>query len=175
MIPRYPEGLPCPLREGYGFTPVNNIVRTDMQSGRARQRVDFPKTPDTIGLRWIFNSPQASLFQAWAEQIVGAGWFEIELLTPLGFEIEEVRFMETPVGGALTGKYSWEFRVNCERRDRKLLEPGWAEILPEYVLHADIFDFAMNREWPRYIGEHLLTENNLRILAESGNYLTTER
>lgn len=148
MIPRYPEGLPCPLREGYEFTPVNNIVRTDMQSGRARQRVDFARTPDTIQLKWIFDSPQASLFQAWAEQVVGAGWFEIELLTPLGFEIEEVRFMETPVGGALTGKFSWQFRVNCERRDRKLLEPGWAEIAPDYVLMADIFDYAVNREWP---------------------------
>lgn len=150
MIPIYPVGLPCPLREGYGFTPVNNIVRTDMQSGRARQRVDFPATPDTIQLRWIFNSAEASLFQAWAAQVVGAGWFEIELLTPLGFEVEEVRFMETPVGGELTGKFSWRFQVNCERRERKLLEPGWAEILPDYVLMADIFDYAMNREKPLY-------------------------
>jgi len=56
--------------------------------------------------------------------------------------------METPVGGQLMGKFSWAFRVNCERRDRKLLEPGWAEIAPDYVLMADIFDYAVNREWP---------------------------
>lgn len=148
MIPQYPEGLPCPLREGYEFTPVNSIVRTDMQSGRARQRIDFPRTPDMIQLKWIFSTPQARLFQAWAEQVVGAGWFEIELLSPMGFEIEEVRFTETPIGGALVGKFSWQFRVNCERRDRKLLEPEWAEFLPEYILYADIFDYAVNREWP---------------------------
>ncbi|MGY2429622.1 hypothetical protein [Pseudomonas tolaasii] len=174
MIPKYPDGLPCPLRDGYGFTPVNNIVRTDMQSGRARQRIDFPKTPDTIQLRWIMNSPQASVFQAWAEQIVGAGWFEIELLSPLGFETEEVRFMETPVGGNLTGKFSWEFRVNCERRERKLLEPGWAEILPEFVLMADIFDKAMNREWPPELLRVLVTQDGRTLITESGNRLILE-
>lgn len=148
MIPVYPDGLPCPLREGYGFTPVNSIVRTDMQSGRARQRVDFAKSPDMFQLQWIFTGQQAQLFQAWAEQVVGAGWFEIEILSPMGFDREEVRFTETPVGGQLTGKYLWQFKVNCERRIRKLLEPGWVEILPEYVLHSDIFDKAVNREWP---------------------------
>lgn len=175
MIPRYPEGLPCPLREGYEFTPVNNIVRTDMQSGRARQRVDFPRTPDTIQLKWIFNSPQATLFQAWAEQVVGAGWFEIPLLTPFGFDTEEVRFMETPVGGALVGKFSWQFRVNCERRVRKLLDPEWVELLPDWVLHPEIFDIAMNVKWPKYTAAMspvpLLTESGENLMTESGEEL----
>lgn len=170
MIPRYPEGLPCPLREGYEFTPVNNIVRTDMQSGRARQRVDFPSTPDTISLRFIFDSPQASLFQAWAEQIVGAGWFEIELLTPLGFETEEVRFMETPVGGQLTGKFSWMFRVNCERRVRKLLPPDWVTLLPDWALNPEIFDKAMNLKWPKFAQ----VPTPVPFLTESGENVVTE-
>lgn len=147
-IPAYPEGLPCPLRESYARTPVNNIRRTPMDSGRSRQRIDFRNVPDTIQLTWIFTAPQALLFTSWAAQVVGAGWLTMELLSPLGFTDEEVRFTETPIGGELIGKFLWRYKVVCESRNRPLLEPGWAEILPDYVLYADIFDYAMNREWP---------------------------
>jgi len=147
-IPAYPDGLPCPLRESYGFTPVNNIRRTPMDSGRARQRIEFRNVPTMVSLRWVMTSPQATLFEAWTSQVVGAGWFTLNVLTPLGFEDQEVRFTETPVGGELTGKFLWRYSVTCEVRNRPLLEPGWVEILPDYVLHADIFDLAMNREWP---------------------------
>lgn len=147
-IPAYPAGLPCPLRDNYGFTPVNNIRRTPMDSGRARQRIEFRNVPTLVSLQWIFTQPQAALFEAWAAQVVGAGWFSLRLLSPLGFTDEEVRFTETPVGGELTGKFLWRYQVRCEVRNRPLLDPGWAELLPEYILDADIFDYAMNREWP---------------------------
>lgn len=147
-IPVYPEGLPCPLRESYAFTPVNNIRRTNMDSGRARQRIEFRNVPTMVQLSWIMTEVQARLFEAWTAQIVGAGWFTMELLTPLGFNAHEVRFTETPVGGELTGKFLWKYRVVCEVRNRPLLDPGWAELLPDFVLDADIFDYAMNREWP---------------------------
>lgn len=147
-IPVYPEGLPCPLRENYEFTPVNNIRRTPMDSGRARQRIEFRNVPTMVQLSWVMSSPQARLFEAWAAQIVGAGWFTMTLLTPLGFDEQEVRFTETPVGGQLTGKFSWRYRVVCEVRKRPLLPPGWAELLPSFVLYPDIFDKAVNWEKP---------------------------
>lgn len=147
-IPVYPEGLPYPLRESYARTPTNNIRRTPMDSGRARQRIEFPTAPDTIQLTWIFTAPQAMLFTAWAAQVVGAGWFTMPLLSPLGFNDEEVRFTEVPVGGELTGKFLWRYRVVCESRNRPLLPPGWAELLPSFVLNPEIFDYAMNDEWP---------------------------
>lgn len=147
-IPVYPEGLPCPLRENYGFTPVNNIRRTPMDSGRARQRIEFPNAPSLVQLSWIMTSPQAMLFEAWAAQVVGAGWFTMTLLTPLGFDAQEVRFTEVPVGGELTGKFLWRYRVQCELRNRPLIDPGWAELLPDYILYSDIFDKAINWEKP---------------------------
>jgi hypothetical protein len=146
-IPVYPDGLPCPLRENYAFTPVNNIRRTPMDSGRARQRVEFRNVPTMVQLSWIMSSPQAAVFEAWTAQVVGAGWFTMTLLSPLGFETQEVRFTETPVGGELAGKFSWRYRVVCELRKRPLLDPGWIDF-PEFILEADIIDLAMNREWP---------------------------
>lgn len=147
-IPVYPEGLPCPLRENYAFTPVNNIRRTPMDSGRARQRIEFRNVPTMVQLSWIMNAPQAGLFEAWAAQVAGAGWFEIELLSPLGFNVHQVRFTETPVGGELQGQFLWKYRVVCELKERPLFPPGWAEILPEWLLHLDLLDRAMNQEWP---------------------------
>jgi hypothetical protein len=102
-LPAYPEGLPCPLRESYGREPVNGIRSTPMDSGRSRQRIEFRSRPDMIQLTWIMSSPQAALFEAWAEQVAGAGWFTMELLSPMGFNDEEVRFKTTPVGGKLDG------------------------------------------------------------------------
>lgn len=147
-IPVYPEGLPCPMRENYAFTPVNNIRRTPMDSGRARQRIEFPNAPTLANLQWIMNAQQAMLFEAWAAQVAGAGWFNVTLLSPMGFDSQEVRFTEVPVGGELTGKFLWRYRVTCELRNRPLLDPGWAEILPEYILFADVFDYAVNEQWP---------------------------
>lgn len=147
-IPAYPAGLPLPLRSGYEFEPVEQIRRTPMDSGRARQRVEFGKVPTMVTLKWIFNDIQARLFQAWAMQAVGAGWFTIRLVTPLGFDTLEVRFTKTPIGPELMGRYSWGFSAVCEVKETPLLEPGWAELLPDYVLRSDIFDYAMNREWP---------------------------
>lgn len=147
-IPFYPEGLPCPLRENYGFTPVNNIRRTPMDSGRARQRIEFQNVPATVNLQWIMTASQASIFESWAAYVAGAGWFEMTLLSPLGFETQEVRFTETPVGGELTGKFLWRYRATCELRNRPLYPSDWVLILPDYLTYADIFDYAMNQEWP---------------------------
>jgi hypothetical protein len=146
-IPVYPEGLPCPLRENYAFTPVNNIRRTQMDSGRARQRIEFRNFPTMVQLQWVMSATQAIIFEAWGAQVVGAGWFTMTLLTPLGFEQQEIRFTETPVGGELTGKFLWRYRVVCEVRNRPLLDPGWIDF-PEFILEADIIDLALNREWP---------------------------
>lgn len=173
-IPTYPEGLPCPLRENYGFTPTNNIRRTPMDSGRARQRIEFRNVPTMVNLQWIMSELQARLFEAWAAHVAGAGWFEMEILTPFGFETVELRFTETPVGGELTGKFLWRYRVVCEQRYRSILPPGWADLLPSFVLHPEIFDYAMNQEWPEAELTYLLTTEGYGILTAEGDRLALE-
>jgi len=173
-IPVYPEGLPYPRRESYGFTPTNNIRRTPMDSGRARQRIEFPNAPTMVSITWTLTAAQAMFFEAWTVQTVGAGWFTLPLLTPLGFEEYEVRFTEVPVGGELRGKLLWEYRVTCELRNRPLVPPDWMIIAPDYILYANIFDIAMNREWPRYFDYALTTEDGYILLTEDGFGLLTE-
>lgn len=147
-IPAYPEGLPLPLRDGYGMNAVNGIRSTPMDSGRSRQRMEFNKRPSELTLKWLFEPNEARLFQAWAEQVAKAGWFTMLLVTPMGWDVERVRFKATPTGGELRGRYVWGFTALCEVEWTPLMLPGWAEILPDYILHGDIFDRAMNEEWP---------------------------
>lgn len=147
MAIAYPEGLPLAMRDGYAFSPVNNILRTDMQSGRARQRIEFQNVPDMLRLRWTLTELQSRLFSTWARNAVGAGWFTMTILTPMGFESVELRFTERVNGPVLTGKFHWTWTATCELREMPELDGDWV-ILPDFVLRPDIFDLAMNREWP---------------------------
>lgn len=144
----YPAGLPHPLREGYGFRPENNIQRTPLQSGRARQRVPFTSVPDYA--TWVFHcrtQGQGQLFTAW-RNLVGGAWFSIEFTSPEGKFAQDARFIQTPEGPFRNGVSFWTFTAQVEIRERETLGGEWAELLPTFVLGSDIFDMAMNQEWP---------------------------
>lgn len=143
----YPAGLPHPLREGYGFRTENGILRTPLESGRARQRVAFTSLPDYASWQWILTDQQAQLFTSF-RKFVGAAWFLMTFTSPEGKIEQEIRFVETPAGPRRLGVDRWSFSASVEVRDRFTLGPEWAEILPEWPLLSDIFDLAMNVEWP---------------------------
>lgn len=149
MIPDYGStGLPLPIRDGYELEPVNKIRSTDMDAGRAVQRLEFEDAPVYVNCSWIFTEPEARLFVAWTNQVAKAGWFTMRLVTPMGFDDLTVRLRGTPSKGELVGRYAWRYSGVIEVEFEPMLEDGWAEILPEYVLMADIFDYAVNRNWP---------------------------
>ncbi|MCU9011119.1 hypothetical protein OE494_28020, partial [Pseudomonas aeruginosa] len=80
----------------------------------------------------------------------GVKWFECELRTEEGIVPCHLHFEGIYDGGYLVGRDHWRFNATVVMRERSIIDPGWAEILPEYILLADIFDIAMNREWPRH-------------------------
>lgn len=172
-ITDYPAGLPLAQRDGYAFKSINNINRTDMQSGRARQRVEFENVPDMLNLKWNLNSAQASLFAVWARAVVGAGWFKMTIVTPLGFEDVEMRFTARIDGPELIGRYNWIYTGQCEIRNMPQLDPDWM-LYPEYILQSDIIDYAANQEWPLWSRRRLLTQGFNNLITESGLYLVEE-
>jgi len=149
MAIEYPKGLPLAQRDGYSFAPTNNITRTKMQSGRARQRIEFEDAPDALNLTWFFDANQAALFEAWVKS-VGASYFNMTIVTPVGFDQATMRFVEKPVGGELRGRYAWQYTASVEIEDKPGLDEDWT-LLPDFILDAEIFDFAMNREWPEHV------------------------
>ncbi len=65
MPNRWPDRLPLPTIEGYGISPGEAILRTEMEAGPARQRRRFTDVPSRIAARWVLWPDQFALFEAW--------------------------------------------------------------------------------------------------------------
>ena len=142
MTARWPERLPLPSIEGYGITPGEAILRTEMEAGPARQRRRFTQVPSRITVRWVMGRHQFALFEAWyrytAEE--GGAWFEIDLLGGLGLVSQEARFTRQFEARPYRGRL-WEVTSELEIRSRPTLdEGGLALLLTEDVagLNANI-------------------------------------
>ncbi|AZV93594.1 hypothetical protein CBF45_07575 [Bordetella sp. J329] len=146
----YPEGLPNPLREGHSLQSVSPFRRTQMASGRSRSRLLYESVPVRGTWDFIFKTDgQAAAFEAWFRDALknGTEWFNIPRRTPLGIIRLVCQFTDIYAGPTLVGRSSWRYSCPLEIWERPLMPPGWG-LAPEYLIHADLFDIAMNREWP---------------------------
>lgn len=146
----YPDGLPTPARAGYAIQHTSPFMRTEMTTGRARQRRTFTSVPSTAQLSWLLTNAQAQVFEAWFRDSItdGADWFNITLTTPVGkLAPYECRFAAMYDGPALVGLDHWRFTAEVEMRERPVLPRGWGDF-PEFIMGSDIIDQALNREWP---------------------------
>lgn len=147
----YPEGLPTPQREGYGFDPVSPMTSTKLVSGRSERRRAFVSTPTVATVTWLLTPSEAQLFEGWFEYVLLSGSlpFECLLLTPMGLESYRANFVDIYSGPVLVGVDLWRFSAQLSLFKRPLIDKEWIVDAPEYILGADIFDIAMNQEWPR--------------------------
>lgn len=145
----FPAGLPKPLRQGYGLNHVSPFARTEMATGRARQRRTFTSVPSMATVTWLLDTLQAQTFEAWFRDAItdGADWFNCELKTPIGLRPYECRFADMYDGPTLVGLDHWRYGAELEIRERPILPPGWG-LVPDLVQGASIIDVAVNREWP---------------------------
>lgn len=148
----YPIQLPYPNQQGYALQHVSPMVRTEMQSGRARQRRAFTSVPSAVTVSWVFTKQEAALFEGWFRDNGGAGdganWFSMPLQTPLGLYQYDCRFTDVYSGPQLIAFNKWQINATLEIRERPILAPDWAIIMPDYIIMSDIFDLAVNQEWP---------------------------
>ena len=147
----YPEFLPEPQRDGYGFQPVSPMARSELQSGRARQRRRFTSVPTVASVTWLMDDGEAQLFEGWFEHILLSGslWFQCPLKTPLGMDEHRARFVDIYEGPILVGESFWRFTAKLELFKRPILDAEWIIEAPDYIAMADIFDIAMNQKWSK--------------------------
>ena len=147
----YPEGLPTPQREGYGFDPVSPMTSTKLVSGRSERRRAFVSTPTLATVAWLLTPSEAQLFEGWFEYVLLSGSlpFECPLLTPMGMEPYRANFVDIYSGPVLVGVDLWRFSAQLSLFKRPLIDKEWVVDAPEYILGADIFDIAMNQKWPK--------------------------
>lgn len=148
----YPEGLPTPQREGYGFDPVSPMTSTKLVSGRSERRRAFVSTPTVATVTWLLTPSEAQLFEGWFEYVLLSGSlpFECPLLTPIGMEPYRANFVDIYSGPVLVGVDLWRFSAQLSLFKRPLIDKEWIVYAPDYILGADIFDIAMNQKWPRH-------------------------
>lgn len=149
----YPSQLPLPMQQGYALQHQSPFTRTEMQSGRARQRRTFTSVPSSASVSWFFTSDvQCQLFEGWFRDNLGAkdgeNWFSMPLQTPIGTRSYDCRFADMYSGPALVAFNKWQISATLEIRERPIVQDGEATIMPSDILLADIFDLTMNREWP---------------------------
>ncbi len=145
----YPEELPAPLWAPNQYSIVSPNQRTNMESGRARQRRKFSSVPVMRSATWIMTSAQARLFELWYKATLkdGTEWFNILLRHPLGYVALVCRISGVYNGPIAWGVDRWQYSATLEVWQRPLLADEWA-ILPSFIANPEIFDLAMNREWP---------------------------
>ena len=145
----YPAGLPSPLRDGYGFTPTSPLRRSTKMSGRTQTRRAYKSVPTVASVRWMFDTPQALLFEAWYEEQLNSGeaWFECPLLFPGGMGRYKAKLVDINEGPTLYGVDHWSFSASLELWERPILRGGWSDF-PDIFIGSPIIDVAVNSEWP---------------------------
>ncbi|AIR90236.1 hypothetical protein [Pseudomonas cremoricolorata] len=151
-----PDLLPFPLREGYGISPVSQIVRTPMASGRAMQRRRYRSVPALFNVSWLFTRKEAQLFDGWRKwDIRWADWFLCPIKTPVGLEPTRARFTDQPVIPELVGIDLWRYTAELEVYDLPIVdEAEYIELLAGMklpVMNAALRELLQRwytRSWP---------------------------
>lgn len=146
----YPAELPAPLWAPNQYAVTSPNQRTTMDSGRARQRRKFSSVPVMRSATWVMTSAQARLFELWYKETLkdGTEWFNIYLRHPIGYAVRVCRIAGVYNGPIAWGADGWQFSATLEVWERPLLPDEWL-ILPSFVANPEIFDLAMNWEWPK--------------------------
>ena len=139
MLVKYPKDLKLPLVSSHRLSQNSNLLRTDMASGRARQRKRFQSVPTTMGATWKLNKHQAQILEGFVTHGVNdaVNWFLMPVRTPQGLIEHEVRFKQSPLESASFNGGFWNYSANIEIKKRqvvseeatanRLLEPNTIE------------------------------------------------
>lgn len=150
----YPSVLPVPEVQGYGFTPQNNKVRTQFESGPARVRRIHrsPTTNFTVGNK--LTREQLAIFEYWwvNEALDGSQWFQTSLVNGVGLSTVDARAVEEYQVQALASEVfqlTWELEVRSKPlmngNDYAVAAQGGADA---FALLSDELDVIVNEEIP---------------------------
>ena len=145
----WPEQLPLPEQSGYAIQHVSPLQRTEMVSGRARQRRVYTSVPSMVAVQWLLTEQQAQLFEAFFRYGItdGADWFLLPLKTPMFTGNYECRFTGIYEGPVLIAYDKWTVSATIEIKERNTITAN--ELYdPQGVIDSDIFDITMNQKWP---------------------------
>lgn len=144
----YPAILPLPSQEGFEIEPGENIDRTVMAAGPARQREVFTQVPNGVSVRFKFTVWEYAVFDAWYKHRArrGAVYFTIPLLSGLGVIDHEARF---------------KGQVKAVPRGAFFIVTASLEVREPPVLSEEALEIALTEDIPALI----LSINNCHTLV----------
>jgi len=118
---KYPTALKKPLLANLKFAQTSNLLRTQMGSGRARQRARFLSVPTIMQATWKLKPPQARIFEGFiSDGLKGASaWFLMDIPTPNGLQLHQVRFTESPLQSFSFNGSFWTYQAAIEIKKYK--------------------------------------------------------
>lgn len=119
-MPTFPATLPAPTYDGYALSPVDPVIRTEMEVGSLRARRRTKARNDKIDVTWRFTDEQMAIFRTWfdndAEAAGGAAWFTVALaFGAAGIDSVEARF-DGIWESTLTPGMNWAVSARLEIR-----------------------------------------------------------
>ena len=121
MMVNYPLTLPLPRLKEVSYKRQSNILRTEMGSGRARQRRRFLSVPTFMEATWRLRKDEAVIFEGFVDQGVQlTGWFLMDILTPKGVVKHQVRFVKDPLENFKPiSALVWQYQAQVEVKEYK--------------------------------------------------------
>ncbi len=113
--PSWPVSLPSPNLSGYGVDPAAAFIRTDMESGPARQRRRFSQVPEQVTASFRFTNSEMTTFRNfWKTNLFdGNASFTLNLDLGAGVVNYIVRFI-SPYRSARQSGMVWDVAVKVE-------------------------------------------------------------
>ena len=117
-MPAFPSTLPSPTRSGYTVSPEQAFVRTDFESGFARQRQRYTDAPERMNVTWRFKPAEMDTFMQFFRGDIhhGTDFFTIDLNIGDGIKTVDARFT-APYEAMLLPGNNWEVQGQIEVRE----------------------------------------------------------
>ena len=156
MLVKYPKDLKLPLVSSHRLSQNSTLLRTDMASGRARQRKRFQSVPTTMGATWKLNKYQAQILEGFVTHGVNdaVNWFLMPVRTPEGLIEHEVRFKQSPLESVSFNGGFWNYSANIEIKKRQVVsEEGMVNVVLT-PLTAETFAVSVTNSMNKYLGNN---------------------
>lgn len=114
--PVFPVTLPKPSMRQYSLTPVNNVIRTEMESGPARTRRRYISVPTDVSVVWTLTRAELEAFQSFYREAIydGAGWFLMPVVMGDGEALRKSRFKQPYEAATVANEHVWRVTATLE-------------------------------------------------------------
>lgn len=114
--PTFPTTLPGMLMRNYSLKPINNAIRTEMESGPARMRRRYISVPTEVTVQWLFSLAELNTFQTFYRNTIfdGVAWFNIKIVDGRGEGTFLARFKEPYRAATEAREHMWVVDATLE-------------------------------------------------------------